>query len=105
MAYSHQDCADACAEVIKHASHCLEQCIDMEGMGRCPHLQRDAVAVATACLQLCAAGSDMHAHLCRACAEICEEMARVAGGHDHDHCQDSAAAARRCAEICRAMAA
>ena len=95
-------CHDVCLETISH-------CLHMGGKHADPH----HIRVMMDCVQICHTsadfmlrGSDLHAHICRACAAVCQRCAedceRVDGQDEQMRaCID---ACRRCAESCRHMA-
>ena len=93
-----QRCHDICLSTLSH--HCLE-----EG-GR--SVEPEHFRTLLDCAEICQTsahfllrGSELHEHICRACAEICTACVRsceAVGGMD-----DCVAACYRCAESCRAM--
>ena len=96
-------CHDVCLETI---SICLHEGGE--------HAEAHHIRLMMDCVQICHTsadfmlrGSDLHGHVCRACAEVCRRCAddceKLAGGHEHmKKCAD---ACRKCAESCQKMAA
>ncbi|GIU94157.1 MAG: ferredoxin [Gaiellaceae bacterium] len=96
------DCHDVCLETVAH-------CLDRGG----EHARPDHVRALLDCAQACDTardfmlrGSDLHAVVCRACADACERCADSceAIGPDDDVMRNCAEICRRCAESCRSMA-
>ena len=95
-----QSCHDTCLEMI---THCLT-----EG-GK--HAAPEHIKTLIDCAQICETsadfmlrGSALHAHTCRACADVCDRCAASCeqiGGAEMKRCADEC---RRCAEECRRMA-
>ncbi|HZN63933.1 MAG TPA: four-helix bundle copper-binding protein [Tepidisphaeraceae bacterium] len=97
-----QDCHRACLQTL---AYCLRQ------GGR--HAEGDHLRLLMDCADICLTsaafmirGSDLHAHTCAACAEVCRRCAE-----EYDHMSDDlrmkalADTCRHCAESCRSMAA
>lgn len=102
-----QACIEACL-------HCHRTCLGM-AMNHClqaggKHVAPDHFKLMIACAELCRTsadvmliGTELHKHVCRACAEICEACATSC--EDLDGMEECVQACRRCAESCREMAA
>ena len=94
-----QNCASVCLRTA--AIHCLET------GGK--HVEPVHFRTMLDCAQMCRTsagfllrGSELHAHTCRACAEICAACARSCEEiGDMDECVE---ACRRCEKSCREMA-
>jgi hypothetical protein len=100
-------CIDACVS-------CYETCTSM-AMGHClekggAHVEQKHFTLMIACAEICRTaaqfmliGSEHHRHICRSCAQICDECATDCERlGDMQNCVD---ACRSCAEECRKMAA
>jgi hypothetical protein len=96
------ECADICTRTAAH-------CLTMGGR----HASREHQLILQDCADICGTsasfmqrGSDLHAHVCRVCAEACQQCAedceRMANGDAM--MQDCARVCRRCAESCQKMA-
>lgn len=94
-----RDCHAVCLRMA--ATHCLER------GGK--HAEPAHLRLMFDCAQICQTsadfmlrGSALHAHTCRACAEVCEACARSCEQvGDMNECVE---ACRRCAGTCRQMA-
>ena len=94
-----QSCHEICLETI---DHCLTQ------GGK--HAAPDHIRTLTDCAQICETsadfmirGSDLHRHICHACAEICEQCAISCEKLPGAEMKICAEECRRCADECRAM--
>jgi hypothetical protein len=95
------ECQDACLTLIPH-------CLSLGGEhASSSHINTllDCVAICGASHNLLHRGSALHAHTCRACAEICEacEEACLRIGKDDEMMKKCAEACGRCAAACREM--
>jgi hypothetical protein len=101
-----KSCIEACLDCYKEclgtaSGHCLEAGGE--------HTEPKHFRLMLACAEICRTaahfmllGSAHHKHVCRECAEICDECARdCARIGDMQECVD---ACRRCGESCREMA-
>lgn len=94
-----RSCHDICIETI---SHCL-----MQGG---THASPEHMRTLMDCAQICETSADfmlreseLHPHVCAACAEVCERCAvscESLGGAEMKRCAEEC---RRCANQCRAM--
>ena len=100
-------CIDACLACYKSCTEmAFHHCLELGGA----HATPTHMALMAACAEVCRTsahlmliGSEHHRHLCRECAEICDQCAAECERlGDMQACVD---ACRRCAESCRAMAA
>lgn len=90
-----QECQEVCLRTV---SHCLEK------GGH--HAEASHVRLLLDCAEICRTsanfmirGSDLHASVCRTCAEVCELCAEDCQRLGDDEMM------RRCAEVCRRCAA
>lgn len=102
-----QACIEACLR-------CHRTCLGM-AMNHClqaggKHVAPDHFKLMIACAELCRTsadvmliGTDLHKHVCRACAEVCEACAASCEGLDG--MEECVQACRHCAQSCREMAA
>ena len=97
-----RDCQRACMQTL---TYCLQQ------GGR--HAAANHIRLMIDCAEMCQTaanfmlrGSDLHVHVCAACADVCERCAEDCGAHFTNdlRMQACAEACRRCAESCRQMA-
>ena len=95
-------CHDVCLETISY-------CLHMGGKQADPHhirLMMDCVQICHTSGDFMLRGSDLHGHVCRACAVVCDRCAQDCDAFGDDRqmkaCADQC---RRCAESCRKMAA
>ena len=104
-----KDCIEACLACREICERTLYQhCMKM-GNG---HTEPDHVRLMADCIAICDTaagfmirGSDLHAAVCAACAEICEACAVSCGALDGRPMQECVQACRACAESCRSMGA
>lgn len=101
-----QACIDECLKCFTTclgmaSTHCLE------AGGK--HVAPEHFRLMMACAEMCRTsasimliGTSVHAHTCRACAEICEACAKSCEALDG--MQECAEQCRRCAKTCREMA-
>ena len=103
-----RQCAEEC-----HACHdvCLEtiqSCLNEGG----EHASYHHVHLLMDCSQICHTsgdfmlrGSELHGHVCRACAAVCKQAAEHFAKHEEAHMKKCAEACRKCAESCQKMSA
>lgn len=101
---------DAVNTVWQCRTQCMEtlygHCLEMGGA----HAEAGHVRLMSDCIQACQTcadfmtrGSDLHAAMCRACAEVCEACARSCAAIASPEMQACAETCRRCAQTCRDM--
>jgi hypothetical protein len=101
---------EACAEICQH---CHDVCLALLGAHRLDRdggwlekrhtiLLLDCIAICRASVDVIRRGSNMAAHICRACAVICEAFAESC--QQVGNMRACIAACRRCAEACRELA-
>ena len=102
-----QGCIDTCNACRDECEQTLFQhCLSMGGK----HVEEKHVRLMADCIEICQTaanfmlrGSDQHAFVCGACAEICEacaESCEAIGGEEMKRCAE---VCRQCAESCREM--
>ena len=102
-----KECIDNCNNCRDECEHTLFQhCMEMGGK----HTEQNHVKLMADCIEICQTaanfmlrGSDQHAAVCAACADICESCAESCeeiGGEDMERCAE---VCRQCAESCREM--
>lgn len=92
------NCAFACENC---ATACLQE-EDVKMMVPCIKLDRDCADVCLQAARLLQRESDIALQYLLLCEEICRKCGEECGKHEHDHCQQCAAACLECAEACHA---
>ncbi|RPD48021.1 four-helix bundle copper-binding protein [Hymenobacter sediminis] len=95
---------DALSRCVVACELCADACLHEENvqmMVPCIRLDRDCADICRLTAAFIARGSDHARHVLKECIEICQKCAEECGHHEHDHCQQCAAACRACAEACR----
>ncbi|SNR59009.1 MULTISPECIES: four-helix bundle copper-binding protein [Hymenobacter] len=102
-----QPVLDALSRCIAACEMCADACLHedhVKMMVPCIRLDRDCADICRLTAAFIARGSDHAKHVLRECIEICQKCADECGQHQHDHCQQCAAACRACVEACQQYA-
>ena len=100
------ECIDTCQQCHRVClDHFANMCLEKGG----EHVEQVHARLMLDCIQICATctdfmirGSEHHALVCRACAEVCTRCAETCEAIGMTEC---AAMCRKCAESCARMAA
>ena len=99
-----EHCINNCIECAKVCLAMLSYCLEKGG----EHTQQ--ITLLSNCADICGTsakfmltGSELHAHTCRACAEVCQACAEDCAvlGDDMEQCAE---VCTKCAESCKQMA-
>jgi hypothetical protein len=103
-----RDCIEQCTSCHSVCLDTINYCLEEGGEHAAPAHIRLLIDCADMCrtaADFMIRGSELHAAVCRACAEFCERCADdCARFSDDEHMQQCAQACRRCAESCLRMA-
>lgn len=94
-------CASAC-------NHCADACLEEEHVKKmvtCIRLDRECAAICEAAAKVLSGTSQFSADLLALCEKVCTACAKECEQHEHQHCQECAAACWACAEACSSVAA
>ena len=103
-------------QAIENCTRCHRICLETAARHfrgeRSPKIEETLVRLLLDCAEICSTsadfmirGSDVHQHVCRACAAICTRCADECDRQGEDpYMAACAEACRRCAESCAAMA-
>ncbi|MEX2514146.1 MAG: four-helix bundle copper-binding protein [Cyclobacteriaceae bacterium] len=90
------ECAAAC-------NHCADACLDQDSL----KMMVDCIRTDWICAEICSSTAKIAAisfgpidDLLKYCERVCGTCADECEKHDHDHCQECAAACRKCQEAC-----
>lgn len=83
-------------------SACLKE-QDVKMMARCIALDVDCAAMCNLAVDAMSRNSELAAHFCRNCSEVCLACASECDQHEHGHCKYCAEKCRSCAKICLEM--
>lgn len=92
----------ACEDALRATQICANACIRSGDrmLERCALLDLDCAAICQATLSALTRGSEHHGDFCALCAHICRACAEECEQHVHAHCKRCAQACRACADAC-----
>lgn len=102
-----QECIDNCMECAAVCRTTIQHCLRQGGkLAAQPYirLMADCAEICQTSANFMLRESDMHAHTCKACADVCERCARECQSmRENSLVSRCAEACQRCADSCRRM--